>query len=135
MSDVSFFDDGITAGKLLIRVCSSCRQGAFPPMPGCPHCGGERGEIVESDGSGRLYSWTVCHVALDPSLAAEVPYVVGLVDVPEGARLVARIECDADQLSTDLALVATYPSTGPDTGRAPHLVFVPAGHDRAGDSA
>ena len=34
----------------------------------------------------------VCHVAFDPAFAADVPYVVGVVDLSEGARLIGRVE-------------------------------------------
>jgi uncharacterized OB-fold protein len=109
MSDAAHFRDGLAEGRLLIRVCSNCGRGAYPPMPGCVVCGHEHGEVVESCGAGVLYSWTECHVAFDPSFADEVPYVVGLVEIPEGARVVARIDCEPDQLRSDLNLRATFP--------------------------
>lgn len=121
-SDVQFFRDGIDEERLLVRVCDACGRGAYPPMPGCPHCGHESGSVVESDGIGTLHSWTVCHVPFDPALADDTPYVVGLVDVPEGARIVARVELDRSRLAPDLALRATYPQ-GADGHR--RLVFVP----------
>ncbi|MEQ8840323.1 MAG: OB-fold domain-containing protein [Acidimicrobiales bacterium] len=121
MSDVQFFRDGIDDERLLVRVCSSCARAAYPPMPGCPHCGHEHGAVVESCGRGTLYSWTVCHIAFDPAFADETPYVVGLVDVPEGARIVARVAVDPADLADGLPLQATYPRLA-DGGR--RLEFV-----------
>ena len=123
MSDVQFFRDGVDEQRLLVRVCTSCSRGAYPPMPGCPHCGHEHGDVVESSGDGTLYSWTVCHVAFDPAFADEAPYVVGLVDVPEGARIVARVDLDPAQLEAGAPLRATYPA---DDAGARRLVFVAA---------
>lgn len=122
MSDVGFFRDGVAAGRLLVRVCASCGVGAFPPMPGCPHCGGYEGDIVESTGTATLYSWTVCHLAFEPSLADDVPYIVGLVDVDVGARVIARVESPVDTVHAGMTLRPSFPRDGNGVTR---LVFVP----------
>ena len=112
-----------------MRVCDACGRGACPPLPGCPHCGDEHGTVVAASGEGSLYTWTVCHIAFDPEFADEVPYVVGAVDLPEGARVIARIEdVQIDELRDALALRVKWGARGEDKGR---LVFTPAG--RAGE--
>lgn len=130
MSDADGFRSGLEEGRLLLRRCDACGRAAFPPMPGCPHCGHGEGHVVESSGAATLHSWTVCHVAFDPALADDVPYVVGVVDVAEGARLIARVDAETDALTAGLALRADCPR-GRD-GR-PRLTFVPA-PDRAPDA-
>jgi uncharacterized OB-fold protein len=125
--DDQFFWNGLREGKLLVRVCDACGRGAFPPMPGCPHCGHDTGHVVESSGHANLYTWTVCHVAFDPAFAADVPYVVGVVELPEQARLIARIEGIApDDLVAGMPLSATMPAAGGDD--QPKLTFTPAAH-------
>ena len=113
MSDAAFFREGLAAGELHIRICSSCGRGAYPPMPTCPHCGGEHGEVTRASGAGALYSWTVCHVPFDPAFADDVPYAVGLVELPEGVRVIARVGGEPASLAPDMALHATFP-VGPD---------------------
>jgi uncharacterized OB-fold protein len=122
MSDADGFRDGLAEERLLLRRCDACGRAAFPPMPGCPHCGHDEGTVVESSGAASLYSWTVCHVAFDPAFADDVPYVVGVVDVAEGARLIARVDAAPDALTADLALTATYP---PGRDGRTRLTFVP----------
>jgi len=123
--DDQFFWDGLRDGKLLVRVCDACGRGAFPPMPGCPHCGHEHGHIAESAGSASLYTWTVCHVAFDPEFAADVPFAVGVVELPEQARLVARVEGVAlDALSAGMPMMVVI--ARPDDGGQPTLTFRPA---------
>ncbi len=124
MSDVQFFHDGVARGELLVRVCSACGLGAFPPMPGCPHCGEEAGAVVQSSGEGTLYSWTVCHIAFDPAFAEDAPYVVGLVDIPEGARIIARVDAPTSELAAGLPLRADFPL---DAEGARRLVFTATG--------
>jgi uncharacterized OB-fold protein len=123
MSDADGFRSGIDEGRLLLRRCLACSRAAYPPMPGCPHCGHPEGEVVEATGEGTLYSWTVCHVAFDPAFDGDVPYVVGLVDLPEGARVVARLEIAAAGLVGDAPVRVEFPP-GPDGAR--RLRFVAA---------
>ena len=110
MSDADSFRDGLAAETLLLRVCAMCGRAAYPPMPGCPSCGHDEGETVVSKGDGTLYTWTVCHVAFDPSFADDVPYTVGLVEVSEGARVLARISGDPDALVADMPVTARFES-------------------------
>ena len=52
-----------------------------------------------------LYSWSVIHLAVDPVFAAETPYVVGLVELADGARLYGRVVgVDHDDLRDGLEL-------------------------------
>lgn len=110
MSDAGSFRDGLAAETLLLRVCATCGRAAYPPMPGCPSCGHDEGETVVSKGDGTLYTWTVCHVAFDPSFADDVPYTVGLVEVSEGARVLARIGGDPDALVAGMPVTARFES-------------------------
>jgi uncharacterized OB-fold protein len=137
MTDDGFYWEGLAARELRLRICDACGRAACPPRPGCPYCGDPRGSIRATSGEGRLYSWTICHVAFDPTLEGEAPYVVGLVDLPKGARIVARIEgvargalCEGLPLRVDWREVARPDSDtagGEDELRRARLVFVPAG--------
>jgi uncharacterized OB-fold protein len=56
--------------------------------------------------TGRLYTWTVIHLAVDPVYAADAPYVVGLVELDDGARVYGRLlDVDRDELRAGLGLV------------------------------
>jgi uncharacterized OB-fold protein len=64
---------------------------------------------VELSGTGRLWSWTTVTTA-PPGYAGEVPYGFGVVELPEGIRVVTRLtEADPARLSAgqpmDLVLV------------------------------
>lgn len=49
---------------------------------------------------GRLYSWVTVTHPVDEALAEQVPYVVALVELTEGVRVVANIVgCSPDTLS------------------------------------
>ena len=115
MSSADSYWRGLERGELAGRICASCNQATIPPLPGCSHCGHEHGEVVSLSGLGTLYSWTVCHYAFDENFAEEVPYVVGLVSLAEGGRVVARIDARDDELIPDMPLNMSRDTTNPNT--------------------
>jgi uncharacterized OB-fold protein len=78
--------------RLLASRCTHCSQLAFPPTDECARCGraedGDR-QSVSLSGLGRLYTYSVIHVA---PASFRPPYAVGYVDLPEGIRVLAQIE-------------------------------------------
>ena len=77
-------------GKLAVPWCVGCGRYAVPGITTCPGCaGGLQWSAVR--GEGILYSWTKVHQVFDASLAGDVPYVVALVDLAEGPRLITRL--------------------------------------------
>ncbi len=92
--DSAFYWDGLRAHRLLLQRCEhvECRRVRFPPMPGCPSCGGVDASIVEASGRGVVYSQVRVHRAFSDTFAADVPYVVATVELDEGCRIAARVE-------------------------------------------
>lgn len=78
-------------GSLLLKRCLDCRITHFYPRTVCPHCLSDRLDWVEASGRGVIYSFTVVHRAADPALAERVPYVVALVELEEGPRMMTNI--------------------------------------------
>ena len=100
------FREGLTAGELRLQRCTECGRHRFPPMPSCPFCGIAGGTDVEVDGRGALYSWVVVHRALTPSQEGEVPYTIATVELPEGIRMVGRLDGEpADRASVEPVFV------------------------------
>jgi uncharacterized OB-fold protein len=88
-SDTQFFWDGVKAHQLLIQRCTSCGALRHPPRPMCPQCRSLAWETIESAGRGTVYSCVIPHHP--PSPGFEGPYVVALVDLDEGTRIVTNI--------------------------------------------
>jgi len=60
-------------------------------------------------GRGTVYASTVVHRPADESFAAEVPYVVALVDLEEGPRLMTRIvDCPAEDVRTGMPVAVRF---------------------------
>jgi uncharacterized OB-fold protein len=87
--DTQFFWDGVKAHKLLIQRCSACRALRHPPRPMCPQCNALSWDTVEASGRGRVYSFVMPRHPPFPWM--EQPYIVVLVELEEGTRLVSNL--------------------------------------------
>jgi uncharacterized protein len=83
------FWDATREGRLLLQWCTSCERPIWYPREVCPGCLGSTLEWRESRGHGVVYACTVEHKAQTPAL--ETPYVVALVELDEGVRLLSNI--------------------------------------------
>jgi uncharacterized OB-fold protein len=78
-------------GRLLLRHCQACGKMMFYPRAVCPACLSTDLAWVEASGRGEVYSATICHRAPDQTFRALVPYVIALIDLDEGPRLMSNI--------------------------------------------
>jgi uncharacterized OB-fold protein len=82
--------EGLARGELLIQRCEACQRNIFYPRSICPHCFSDRLAWVKASGKGTIYSYTVAHTAFGV-FAAEAPYVVAIVELEEGVRMMTRL--------------------------------------------
>ena len=78
-------------GRLLIRKCKACGELHFMPRYLCPVCWSDQLEWVEAKGTGSVHSFTVIRRAPSPVFAPHAPYVVALIDLDEGPRMIANV--------------------------------------------
>ena len=77
--------------KLLIRKCNACGALHFMPRHLCPVCWSDQLEWVQSKGEGSVHSCTVIRRAPVANFASLGPYVLALIDLDEGPRMVTNI--------------------------------------------
>ncbi len=77
--------------RLEIQQCSDCGAYRFPPSHLCRDCGSDNTAWVAVSGEGTIYSFSIVHRAPTPAFRALVPYVVALIDLAEGPRMMANI--------------------------------------------
>ena len=80
--------------RLVIRKCKACGQLHFMPRYLCPACWSDQLEWVDVRGTGRVHSFSVIRRASDPAFASRVPYVVALIELDEGPRMMANVVGD-----------------------------------------
>jgi uncharacterized OB-fold protein len=94
------FRDGDPPALLGSR-CARCGQTSFPRSDTCPYCATEDPAPVDLSRRGRLWAWTAV-TARPPGYVGETPYGIGVVELPEGVRVIGRLtESDPAALSAD----------------------------------
>lgn len=87
--DTEFFWNGLRERRLLIQRCSSCGILRHPPRPMCPHCLSIEWDTIESTGRGTVHSFVMPQHPQFPFM--DYPYIVALIDLAEGVRLVSNL--------------------------------------------
>ena len=84
---------------LLGSRCRACGRYQFPVGTPCPSCHGGDVEAVRLSSTGTLWGWTTVHTA-PPGYDGPVPFGFGVVELPEGLRVITRLEAtDVDALT------------------------------------
>jgi len=127
-ADSRAYWDAAREERLIIRQCKACGTTHFLPRCLCPHCWSEDLEWVQASGRGMVHSYTVIRRAPTPAFADLVPYVVALVDLEEGPRMMANvIGGDALQTRVGDSVRAVFESRGADGARIVQFTRVEGG--------
>ncbi len=79
---------------LIAGRCKSCGKYTFPKYYACPFCFSDNLEDAPLSPTGVLHSFTIVRRSMP---GYPVPYGLGLVDFPEGVRVMAQVETDKPQ--------------------------------------
>lgn len=63
----------------------------FMPRYLCPACWSAQLEWIESRGTGSVHSFSIIRRAPAAAFAQRVPYVIALIDLDEGPRMMANV--------------------------------------------
>jgi len=127
------YEQFLSEGKIMGSKCRKCGAFALPPRPICISCFGSEMEWVEFSGEGKLAAFTSTFVA-PPFMAEEGfskknPYVVGVVELKEGPKIVARITGveakKPEQIKVGMPLRAEFLRKGEGADKKAILVFGP----------
>ena len=76
--------------KLLLQRCADCGP-YFYPRGFCPSCWRTDVETFEASGRGSVYTYSVVHQNPMSPFRDRVPYVVAMIDLEEGPRMMTNI--------------------------------------------
>ena len=96
--------------ELVLRCCGDCELVFFPPREFCPGCWGGELSWQPVSGRGTVWTFTEVHVAFyDDTWADDVPYVVAVIELDEGPRLLTGlVEPDIDSLTIGDRVQVTF---------------------------
>lgn len=102
-------------GSLCVPSCSDCDRCFWHPRPRCPYCGSDNVRWKASAGKGTIYTYTVVRQSADPYFKARLPYVVAMVELDEGPRIMTNIvECDVESVRIGNRVSVVFDAISPD---------------------
>ena len=78
------------ADAILYQSCGTCRAVWYFRRGFCPSCGAAEPQIHRAGGRGTVYAASLVCRAATPEAKAHVPYMILLVDMAEGFRIMAH---------------------------------------------
>jgi uncharacterized OB-fold protein len=83
--------DSLKDGAMQLQRCGACEKFVFYPRVLCPSCGSRQLTWQRVSGRGRLHSFCIPHRHPSPAFQPSLPYVVALVELDEGVRLMTNL--------------------------------------------
>lgn len=103
-------------GRLLIQCCPACGERQFYPRALCVACGADP-EWEEASGRGRVHTFTVIRQQGARGFRDETPYVVAMIDLEEGPRLMGNVTgCGVEDVTVGMPVRAYALEAAPGIG-------------------
>lgn len=105
------FWDACREGTLSVMACAACDHRFLPAAPCCPKCWSEDLSLCEVSGRGRVFSFVVYRRTYHPGMPA--PYVVALIELEEGPRLISNIVgCTPEAVEVEMSVRVKFEEAG-----------------------
>ena len=99
--------EGCRQGELRLQKCPACDRVQFYPRIMCSHCGNKELGWIVASGNGRIASFTVVRRGI--SEAYQTPYIVALIDLDEGPRMMSHVfDVSAEDVRIDDPVVVDF---------------------------
>ena len=103
------FWEGCKRHELLIQRCKECQEHIFYPKIFCPSCFSSTLEWVKSSGRGKIYTYAAIYSYAPTEFSEEVPYIVAVVELEEGVRMMSNIvECKPEDVRCDMEVEVVF---------------------------
>lgn len=105
--------ESLNEGKLSIQKCTACGSRQHYPRPFCVTCLSPDLEWEAASGRATLFSFTIVRRAASPAFAADVPYVLAIVELEEGPHMTGNvIGIPAEEVVVGMPLELTMVTVG-----------------------
>ena len=107
--------EALVRHELYFQRCSDCGTNRFPPRAVCPSCLSSATTWVRASGRGTVYSFTVTHQNQSPGFRESLPYVLAVVQLDEGPRMMTNVVgCAPDDVKIGMAVQVEYEDVTPE---------------------
>jgi uncharacterized OB-fold protein len=107
--------EGLNEGEIRLQRCDACSRVQFYPRSGCRYCGSTSLTWEAMSGHADVYTYTVVHRAPFEAFKEDVPYVIAVVELAEGPRLVTNVVgCPVDDVHIGMRVRPVFDRAGDD---------------------
>jgi hypothetical protein len=107
--------EALVRHELYFQRCRACGTKRFPPRAVCPACLSSATEWVRASGKGTVYSFTVTHQNQAPGFRETLPYVLAVVELAEGLRMMTNVVgCAPDVVRIGMPVEVEYEDVTPE---------------------
>jgi uncharacterized OB-fold protein len=107
------FWDACREGRFLIQQCADCERFQYHYRGFCCHCWSSDVRDHAIAGTGEVFTFTVVERNRMEGFAERVPYVVALVELPEGVKVLSNIvNVDPDAVEIGMPVRLTFEDAG-----------------------
>jgi uncharacterized OB-fold protein len=105
--------EGCAAGELRIRNCRACDSKFRFAHAWCPQCWSVDLTWETASGRAKVTHFTVVHQAPSAAFQAEAPYVLALVELAEGVRMMTNVvDCDPQTVHVGMPVLVAFEQRG-----------------------
>lgn len=103
------FWDGCKAGKFIVQHCDDCDKFQTYYRAFCCHCWSSTMTDVAVSGAGTVWGTTVTYRNSTPGWEDWLPYVMAIIELPEGVKVVTNvINCDPESVYVGMPVRVTF---------------------------
>ncbi len=95
--------------ELVLQRCRACGTTRHYPRALCPHCLSADTEWLRASGRATVYSFTIMHQNQAPGFRDRLPYVLALVELDEGIRMLTNVvECPVESVRIGMPVEVVF---------------------------
>jgi uncharacterized OB-fold protein len=99
------FWESLKAHAMRLQRCAGCGMFVYYPRPLCPGCLSDQLAWTAVSGRGTVYAFAIVHRHPNRAFTANGPYVLAMVELEEGARLMSNlVEIDPDPSAVQVGM-------------------------------
>lgn len=100
--------------RLVLPRCVGCGRFHFYPRPFCPHCDAGDIEWPQVSGEGVVYTFAVVRQPIENAFAALLPYVIAVIELNEGVRILSHItDVAPESIACDMRVCVDFKEISP----------------------
>ncbi len=107
--------EALARHQLYVQGCRGCGTRRFYPRALCPACLSSDTEWIRASGRGTVYSFTVTHQNQAAGFRDQLPYVLAVVELAEGVRMMTNIvDCSPEQVRIGMPVEVVFEDVTPE---------------------